>query len=73
MISYPWTVSWEAQGTTSASSSISNAGSEVGNRPRSSAHGNRQQFARRPRHIDGSGTAQMRKIMYNQRAIPAPA
>jgi GSH-dependent disulfide-bond oxidoreductase len=75
MISYPWTVSWEAQGQDiSEFKHFKRWFDEVGNRPavkRGMETGNNLRVD--PASLTDAERAQMRKIMYNQRAIPAPA
>jgi GSH-dependent disulfide-bond oxidoreductase len=75
MISYPWTVSWEAQGQDiSGFKYFKRWFDEVGNRravKRGMETGNNLRVD--PATLTEEERAQMRKIMYNQRAIPAPA
>jgi len=75
MISYPWTVGWEAQGQDiSEFRHFKRWFEEVGNRPavkRGMEVGNNLRVD--PGTLTAEEGAQMRKIMYNQRAIPAPA
>jgi GSH-dependent disulfide-bond oxidoreductase len=75
MISYPWTVGWEAQGQDiSEFKHFKRWFEEVGNRPavkRGMETGNNLRVD--PATLTEAERAQMRKIMYNQRAIPAPA
>jgi len=75
MISYPWTVSWEAQGQDIGEfKHFKRWFDEVGNRPavkRGMETGNNLRVD--PATLTEAERAQMRKIMYNQRAIPAPA
>jgi GST-like protein len=75
MISYPWTVSAEAQGQNiSEFKYFRRWFDEVGNRPavkRGMETGNNLRVD--PATLSDEERAQMRKIMYNQRAIPAPA
>src|SRR5205823_12559077 len=75
MISYPWTVNAEAQGQDIAEiKHFKRWFDEVGNRPavkRGMETGNNLRVD--PATLTDEERAQMRKIMYNQRAIPAPA
>ena len=75
MISYPWTVSWEAQGQDIGEfKHFKRWFDAVGNRPavkRGMETGNNLRVD--PATLTEAERAQMRKIMYNQRAIPAPA
>ena len=75
MISYPWTVNAEAQGQDIAEfKHFKRWFEEVGNRPavkRGMDTGNNLRVD--PTTLTAEERAQMRKIMYNQRAIPAPA
>ena len=75
MISYPWTVNSEAQGQDiSEFKYFKRWFDEVGNRPavkRGMETGNNLRVD--PATLSDEERAQMRKIMYNQRAIPAPA
>ncbi|MGH7113208.1 MAG: glutathione binding-like protein [Stellaceae bacterium] len=75
MISYPWTVSWEAQGQDlSEFKHFKRWFDEIGNRPavkRGMDTGNNLRVD--PATLTAAEREQMRKIMYNQRAIPAPA
>ena len=75
MISYPWTVGWEAQGQDiSEFKYFKRWFEEVGNRPavkRGMETGNNLRVD--PATLTAAELEQMRKIMYNQRAIPAPA
>ena len=75
MISYPWTVGWEAQGQDiNEFKHFKRWLEEVGNRPavkRGMEVGNNLRVDAST--LTAEERAQMRKIMYNQRAIPAPA
>jgi len=75
MISYPWTVNWQAQGQDIEEFKFFKRWfDEVGNRPavkRGMETGNNLRVD--PSTLSDEERAQMRKIMYNQRAIPAPA
>ena len=75
MISYPWTVNAEAQGQDiNEFKHFKRWFAEVGNRPavkRGMDTGNNLRVD--PATLTAEERAQMRKIMYNQRAIPAPA
>ena len=75
MISYPWTVNAEAQGQDiSEFKHFKLWFDEVGNRPavkRGMETGNNLRVDAAT--LSDEERAQMRKIMYNQRAIPAPA
>jgi len=75
MISYPWTVGWEAQGQDiDEFKYFKRWFEEVGNRPavkRGMGAGNNLRVD--PSTLTAEERAQMRKIMYNQRAIAAPA
>jgi GST-like protein len=75
MISYPWTVGWEGQGQDiNEFKHFKRWFDEVGNRPavkRGMEVGNNLRVD--PSTLTAEERAQMRKIMYNQRAIPAPA
>ena len=75
MISYPWTVTAEAQGQNiSEFKHFKRWFDEVGNRPavkRGMETGNNLRVD--PATLTEAERAQMREIMYNQRAIPAPA
>ena len=75
MISYPWTVNWEAQGQDlNEFKYFKRWFEEVGNRPavkRGMETGNDLRVD--PATLTQQERDQMRKIMYNQRAIPAPA
>ena len=75
MISYPWTVNAEAQGQDIGEFKYFKRWfDEVGNRPavkRGMETGNNLRVD--PATLSDEERAQMRKIMYNQRAIPAPA
>ena len=75
MISYPWTIGWEAQGQDiNEFKHFKRWFEEVGNRPavkRGMEVGNNLRVD--PSTLTSEERAQMRKIMYNQRAIPAPA
>lgn len=75
MISYPWTVNWQAQGQDIGEfRHFKRWFDEVGNRPavkRGMETGNNLRVD--PSALSEEERAQMRKIMYNQRAIPAPA
>jgi len=75
MISYPWTVGWEAQGQDiNEFKHFKRWFEEVGNRAavmRGMEAGNNLRVD--PSTLTAEQRAQMRKIMYNQRAIPAPA
>jgi GST-like protein len=75
MISYPWTVSFEAQGQDiNEFKYFKRWYEEVGSRPavkRGMETGNNLRVD--PATLTAEERAQMRKIMYNQRAIPAPA
>jgi GSH-dependent disulfide-bond oxidoreductase len=75
MISYPWTVGWEAQGQDiNDFKYFKRWFEEVGNRPavkRGMEVGNNLRVD--PSTLTAEERAQMRKIMYHQRAIPAPA
>jgi GSH-dependent disulfide-bond oxidoreductase len=75
MICYPWTVNWKAQGQDIEEfKHFKRWFDEVGNRPavkRGMDTGNNLRVD--PATLSDAERAQMRKIMYNQRAIPAPA
>ena len=75
MISYPWTVGWEGQGQDiSEFKYFRRWFDEVGNRPavkRGMETGNNLRVD--PATLTAAEREQMRRIMYNQRAIPAPA
>ena len=75
MISYPWTVNSEAQGQDiSEFKHFKRWFDEVGNRPavkRGMETGNNLRVD--PATLSAEERERMRKIMYNQRAIPAPA
>jgi len=75
MISYPWTVSFEAQGQDiNEFKHFKRWYEEIGSRPavkRGMETGNNLRVD--PATLTAEERAQMRKIMYNQRAIPAPA
>src|SRR5258708_3639611 len=75
MISYPWTVGWKAQGQDIEEfKHFKRWFDEVGNRPavkRGMETGNNLRVD--PATLTEAERAQMHKIMYNQRAIPAPA
>jgi GSH-dependent disulfide-bond oxidoreductase len=75
MISYPWTVGWQAQGQDIGEfKHFSRWFEEVGNRPavkRGMETGNDLRVD--PATLSTEERERMRKIMYNQRAIPAPA
>jgi len=75
MISYPWTVGWEAQGQDiNEFKYFKRWFEEIGNRPavkRGMEVGNNLRID--PSTLTAEERAQTRKIMYNQRAIPAPA
>jgi GST-like protein len=75
MISYPWTVNAEAQGQNiSEFKHFKRWFDAVGNRPavkRGMETGDNLRVD--PATLSEEERAQMRKIMYNQRAIPAPA
>jgi GST-like protein len=75
MICYPWTVGWEGQGQDiNEFKYFKRWFEEVGNRPavkRGMETGNNLRVD--PATLTEEERAQMRKIMYNQRAIPAPA
>jgi GST-like protein len=75
MISYPWTVNWQAQGQDIGEFKYFKRWfEEVGNRPavkRGMETGNNLRVD--PGTLSAEERAQIRKIMYNQRAIPAPA
>jgi len=75
MFSYPWTVGWEAQGQDiNEFKHFKRWFEEVGNRPavnRGMEAGDNLRVD--PSALTAEQRAQMRKIMYNQRAIPAPA
>jgi len=75
MISYPWTVNAEAQGQDiSEFKYFKRWFEEVGNRSavkRGMDAGDNLRVD--PSALTADQRAQMRKIMYNQRAIPAPA
>ena len=75
MISYPWTVGWEGQGQEiSEFKHFKRWLDEIGNRPavkRGMETGNNLRVD--PSTLTAAEREQMRKIMYNQRAIPAPA
>ena len=75
MISYPWTVGWEAQGQDVGEFKYFKRWfDEVGNRPavkRGMETGNNLRID--PATLTAEERERMRKIMYNQRAIPAPA
>ncbi|HXC89721.1 MAG TPA: glutathione S-transferase N-terminal domain-containing protein [Stellaceae bacterium] len=75
MISYPWTVGWEAQGQDIGEfKHFKRWFDEVGGRPavkRGMETGNNLRVD--PASLSAAEREQMRKIMYNQRAIPAPA
>ena len=75
MISYPWTVGWEAQGQDIGEfKHFKRWFDEIGNRPtvkRGMETGNNLRVD--PATLTDAERAQMRKIMYNQRAIPVPA
>ena len=75
MISYPWTIGWEAQGQDiNEFKHFKRWFEEVGHRPavkRGMEVGNNLRVD--PSTLTSEERAQMRKIMYNQRAIPAPA
>ena len=75
MISYPWTVGWEAQGQDiNEFKYFKRWFEEIGNRPavkRGMEVGNNLRID--PSTLTAEERGQMRKIMYNQRAIPAPA
>jgi GST-like protein len=75
MIAYPWTVNAEAQGQDIREFKYFKRWfDEVGNRPavkRGMETGNNLRVD--PNTLTAEERAQIRKIMYNQRAIPAPA
>ena len=75
MISYPWTVNFEGQGQDiNEFKYFKRWFDEIGNRPavkRGMETGNNLRVD--PATLTAEERAQMRKIMYNQRAIPAPA
>jgi len=75
MISYPWTVNWQAQGQDIGEfKHFKRWFDEVGGRPgvkRGMEVGNDLRVD--PSTLTAAEREQMRKIMYNQRAIPAPA
>ena len=75
MISYPWTVNAEAQGQDiNDFEHFKRWFEEVGDRPavkRGMEAGNNLRVD--PNTLTAEERAQMRKIMYNQRAIPVPA
>jgi GSH-dependent disulfide-bond oxidoreductase len=75
MISYPWTVNAEAQGQDiNEFKHFKRWFEEVGSRPavrRGMEAGNNLRVD--PSTLTAEERAQMRAIMYNQRAIPAPA
>ena len=75
MISYPWTVNAEAQGQDiNEFKYFKRWFEELGNRPavkRGMEAGNNLRVD--PGTLTAEERAQMRRIMYNQRAIPAPA
>ena len=75
MISYPWTFGWQAQSQEIEEFKYFKRWfKEVGNRPavkRGMEAGNNLRVD--PSTLTAEERAQMRKIMYNQRAIPAPA
>ena len=75
MISYPWTVNFEAQGQDiNEFKHFKRWFEEVGGRPavkRGMETGNNLRVD--PATLTAEERARMRKIMYNQRAIPAPA
>lgn len=75
MISYPWTVNWEAQGQDIGEfKHFKRWFDEVGNRPavkRGMETGNNLRVD--PGTLTDEERAQIRRIMYNQRAIPVPA
>jgi GSH-dependent disulfide-bond oxidoreductase len=75
MISYPWTVGWEGQGQDIGEfKHFKRWFDEIGNRPavkRGMETGNNLRVD--PSTLTAAEREQMRKIMYNQRAISAPA
>lgn len=75
MISYPWTVNWQTQGQDiDEFKYFKRWFEEVGNRPavkRGMEVGNELRVD--PATLSPEERAQIRKIMYNQRAIPVPA
>ena len=75
MICYPWTVNWKAQGQDIEEfKHFKRWFEEVGERPavkRGMAAGT--DLPPDPASLTDEDRARIRKIMYNQRAIPAPA
>jgi GST-like protein len=75
MISYPWTVNWQAQGQDIGEfKHFKRWFDELSQRPalqRGMEKGNELRVD--PATLTPEERAQMRRIMYNQRAIPAPA
>ena len=75
MISYPWTVNWEAQGQDiDEFKHFKRWCEEIGNRPavkRGMEKGNELRVD--PASLTAEDRERTRKIMYNQRAIPVPA
>jgi GST-like protein len=75
MISYPWTVNYEAQGQNlNEFKYFKRWFEEVGSRPavkRGMEVGNELRVD--PSTLSAEERARIRKVMYNQRAIPAPA
>jgi GST-like protein len=75
MISYPWTVNWQAQGQDIGEfKHFERWFDELSQRPalkRGMEKGNELRVD--PATLTAEERAQMRRIMYNQRAIPVPA
>ena len=75
MISYPWTVGWEAQGQDIDGVPVLQAlvRRALGAAGRAARHGGRQGHDRRYRQALEGGDRELTKMLYNQRARPAPA
>ena len=75
MISYPWTVNWQAQGQDIEEFKYFKRWfEEIGQAPRRAArHGGRKRLSTDDSKRSPEEQERIRKILYNQRAIPVKA